>query len=189
MPDKKLTDNEIVKALECCLKNLACIHEKYEPACGIWCEHLHKWCIDFNGKSLKENCSEYKPCCSMPIEKQALDLINRLQAENEQWQGGYMTQKQEIANLEIELKAMRGAANSYKAENERLKDHIQEGVDLAKQLPEMITLTKAEAYKEMADKLTMVFINLFRLNTWQREELKDAVDRILKEKCGVDNEG
>ena len=38
----------------------------------------------------------------------ALDLINRLQAEKQ--------------NLEIELKAMRGAANSYKAENERLKN-------------------------------------------------------------------
>ena len=49
-----------------------------------------------------------------------LDLINRLEEENEQWQSAYMTQKQEIANLEIEFKAMRGAANSYKAENKKL---------------------------------------------------------------------
>lgn len=52
--------------------------------------------------------------------------IAEQQAENEKWQGGYMTQKQEIANLEVELKAMRGAANSYKAENERLWLCIEE---------------------------------------------------------------
>ena len=40
----------------------------------------------------------------------SLDLINRQQAK--------------IADLEIELKAMRGAANSYKAEVERLKEQI-----------------------------------------------------------------
>ncbi len=41
------------------------------------------------------------------LSKATLDLINR--------------QKKRIHWLEIELKAMRGAANSYKAENERLK--------------------------------------------------------------------
>ena len=105
MPNK-LTDNEIVKALEQRIKDLPCIHEKYEPACGMWCEHLHMWCIDFNNKSLKEKCSEYKPCCSMSLEKQALDLINRLQAENER------------------LKEPTSASESLQKENEEYKTEI-----------------------------------------------------------------
>ena len=36
-----MTDNEIVKALECEATEKACVHEVYEPACGIWCKHLH----------------------------------------------------------------------------------------------------------------------------------------------------
>ena len=56
-------------------------------------------------------CSQYgKDCCIVQTGAKALDLINRQQAK--------------IANLEIELKAMRGAANSYKAEVERLEEQI-----------------------------------------------------------------
>jgi SepF-like predicted cell division protein (DUF552 family) len=46
---------------------------------------------------------------------QVVDLINRQKEENEELQ-------RKISELEIELKAMRGAANSYKAEVERLKN-------------------------------------------------------------------
>ena len=38
-------------------------------------------------------------------------------------------------------------------DNERLKNHIQEGIDLAKQIPEMLALAKAEAYKEFDELL------------------------------------
>ena len=38
-------------------------------------------------------------------------------------------------------------------DNERLKNHIQEGIDLAKQIPEMLALAKAEAYKECLEKV------------------------------------
>lgn len=44
--------------------------------------------------------------------------------------------------------------NRLQAEVEGLKNHIQEGIDLAKQIPEMLALTKAEAYKEVWQKLT-----------------------------------
>lgn len=64
----------------------------------------------------------------------ALDLINR--------------QKAEIERLKVELKAMRGAANSYKAEVERLRE--------AYALYEETTGLKwarAEAIKEFAERL------------------------------------
>ena len=59
MPDKKLTDSEIVKALECC-STASCISNK----CHY--EKLHDI-----------------PTCTTKLTKDALDLINRLQAEIE----------------------------------------------------------------------------------------------------------
>ena len=117
--------------------------------------------------------------CNYDLMKSALDLINRLQAEKQ--------------NLEIELQAMRGAANSYKAENERLKNHIQEGIALAKQLPEMITLVKAEAYKECIEKVKE---KSCKINMWHNDIVVktdyqisgEALDNLLKEKVGEDNE-
>ena len=58
-----------------------------------------------NGRSFDEG-----SCYDEALHDLALSLINRQQAK--------------IANLEIELKAMRGAANSYKAEVERLEEQI-----------------------------------------------------------------
>lgn len=49
--------------------------------------------------------------CQEDLHRDALDLINR--------------QKEEVERLEIELKAMRGAANSYKAEVERLEAEFE----------------------------------------------------------------
>ena len=58
MPDKKLTDNEIKKALECCVNNTN--------------EDCNK-CV----------CSGSNVSCVDVLLTNALDLINRLQAENE----------------------------------------------------------------------------------------------------------
>lgn len=86
--EKRLTDKEIVKALEWHLNN-----ENNCAECPlVVIKNSTTYCVDV----LLQN---------------TLDLINRLQAEKQ--------------NLEIELKAMRGAANSYKAENERLLQELQ----------------------------------------------------------------
>ena len=80
MSERKYTDEEIVKALECCAINCSC------DGCPA----------DY--KALDDICSRY-------IKRLALDLINR--------------QKAEIERLNIELDAMRGAANSYKMHCEK----------------------------------------------------------------------
>lgn len=55
-----------------------------------------------------ENCPYCKEkACTERLNRKIISLINRQQAE--------------IERLNIELKAMRGAANYYKAENERLQ--------------------------------------------------------------------
>ena len=123
----KMTDSEIVKALECHLgvDKQRCKHCKY---------------------------TEYGCYCLDRLHPDLLDLFNRLQAEKQ--------------DLEIELKAMRGSANSYKAENERLNAKIENMFsnrsykklyDIAKidiiKLQGQIKTAKAEAYKEFADRL------------------------------------
>lgn len=71
------------------------------------------------------------------------DLINR--------------QKAEIEDLKVELAAMRGAANSFKAEVERLKDYNSNLIDGNTALSNEVLVSKAkaevEAYEEFAEKL------------------------------------
>lgn len=68
-----------------------------------------KYCEGEDGISYCNNCPlyEYDNCVHF-MSQMAREFINRYKAENEK--------------LNIELKAMRGAANSYKAEVERLKN-------------------------------------------------------------------
>lgn len=134
MPDKKLTDSEIVKALECCAdyKNTKC-----------------------KGCPLEESCVDNNICGL------ALDLINRLQAENK--------------SQSIMIKMLKGSIEDYKnsyinqkAENERLKPfeekiaeynshiRVENMLVFASSLEEWLEFmqkTKTEAYKEFAEKL------------------------------------
>ena len=88
----KLTDKEIVKALECCPKNIICGEC---PLCG-------------------------KKDCMNKLYINALDLINRLQAENEDYKALYEGLKAE--HIET-IKAIKHCkAEAYKEFAERLKE-------------------------------------------------------------------
>ena len=92
MPDKKLTDNDIKKALECCSKKIC------------------KQCPNFS-----EDIE-----CSEKLIILALDLINRLQAENEE--------------LKSAINGFRGyedkiKAEAYKEFAERLKTEYAKGMN------------------------------------------------------------
>ena len=86
-----------------------------------------KCCIDDGDRC--DICPLNKKCQSNPFVPfnimYALDLINRKDTQ--------------IKELEVELKAMRGAANSYKLENERLLQKLQQA--------------KSEAIKEFWERL------------------------------------
>ena len=148
MPDKKLTDNEVVKAFrECCVK-----------LNGNFCDECQ-----YNNKGM---------CNDIQMATDILDLINRKDEE----------------------------LNRLQAENERLKNHIQEGIDLAKQIPEMLALTKAKAYKEFADRLKNEIISdtAYGCDTNQHTgyydyqikigDIPEYIDNLLKELVGEDNE-
>jgi hypothetical protein len=190
----KISDNEIVKALECC--------------------------YDLDSSAICHQCPLYQTedCRDGYLGLQAYHLINRLNAEIEEWQGGYMTQKQEIANLEIELKAMRGAANSYKAEIERLKksnrnwrrkvqrlraeNKLLIDNDVSNKYPNCVLVEKgriytrtledydeligdisAEAYKEFAERLKA----MAKANEWNGTICGVDIDNLLKELVGDEN--
>ena len=91
MNDKKLTVKEIVKALECCISGIPC----YKTKCPF---------------KIKEICGDDIKA----LEKYALDLINRLQAENERL-------KKDKENLAYSFANAVGQKMTAKAENERLK--------------------------------------------------------------------
>lgn len=170
MPDRKLTNNEIIKALECCKNCESCDYETTD--CPL-------------GKEME---------CRSILAEYALDLINRLQAEKQ--------------DLEIELKAMRGSSNSYKAENERLKntiavftnnaadfaneidrhkkdkeDAFQFAADIVNAEKIVVAQAKAEAYKEFADRLKIMFRNGDEVSYYEWL-IHYEVDNLLKELVG-----
>lgn len=129
-----------------------------------------------------------KQCDEEPDFQEAINLINH--------------QKSEIDKLDIELKAMRGAANSYKAEVERLKadnkiyieankvigyqrDQRDKEIDeLQKQIDGLDVREnkiKAEAYKEFAEALSNKAEPDENHHWWVR--LLD-IDNLLKEMVG-----
>jgi FtsZ-binding cell division protein ZapB len=104
MPDK-LTDSEIVKALKCCILN----------DCSRNCP------LYYTTLSYRQ--------CREATRKNALDLINRLQAENER----------------------------LKEEKSKLENKIDEIYPLVMQLPNAMKQAKAEAYKECIEKAKDLF--------------------------------
>lgn len=139
MPNK-LTDKEIVKALECCATVPFCNEKTDCPYRGI-------------DDCVKKNTFD------------ALDLINRLQEDKQ--------------NLEIELQAMRNAANGFKAEVERLKKFA-----LIRAFDRFQKEAKTEAYKEFAERLKESSIATF---SWNGIVMVDDIDNLLKELVGEDN--
>ena len=155
MTDKKLTDSEIVKALECCRD----IDIKCET-CQLWTD------------------SE----CTKVLHQATIDLINRLQEENENYSKNNQQMTSDILKLYKELE-------QAKAENERLKTqlYLEKYTDVAKRT------IKAEAYKEFAERLTdRIADHLDQSldnpdgNNYFITDVYTDIDKLLKELVGED---
>ena len=119
------------------------------------------------------NCPYYNlDDCTFELKSKALDLFNRLQAEKQ--------------NLEIELKAMRGAANSYKAENKRLYIAFEENQKATKIWKDKSKTAKAEAYKEFAEKLHEELRIYGIKDKFNKSLFLNVVDKAKKELVGED---
>ena len=154
MPDK-LTDSEIVKALECCQR-------EYDKNC--------KECF-YNKYSITG--------CSGEMLKDALDLINRLQAENERLNiVHHCIDKAILGNQEFAI------ADEYLIAYQNALEHLYNNINL-----------KAEAYKEFAEKSNSIIDSLLeKYSVTDFEEfkavcqvlrgLRNDIDNILKELVG-----
>ena len=120
--DKKLTDNEIIKALECCANCESCDYETTD--CPL-------------GKEME---------CRSILAEYALDLYNRLQTDNEDIKFLYENLKEE--HLEI-IKAIKH--------------------------------TKAEAYKEFAERLKKEKFKINYCGSAYNVVDEDDIDNLLKE--------
>ncbi len=165
-----MTDNEIIKALECCFS------DKFGK-----CEEC----------PLRKHLDEVFSCMRLK-QKLALDLINRQKAEKEALIAGQETlqkyiadQKAEIDRLEVELKAMRGAANSYKAEISRLTVLAELGNMRAndyRAMRDKCKTAKAEGIKEFAERFKKRIA--WRYTALLCKQLNEIMDNLVKEMVG-----
>ena len=132
MPNN-LSDAEIKKALECCQNQLDCVDCK---------------CVDYCPQDINE------------LNALALDLINRLQAENEKYKG-IKEQLGVFWNLLLKLSI---AKRKEKPTLEEFAEAIQE--------------IKAESIKDFARELMLIPRITVR---------KDEIKRLLNEKVGEDD--
>ena len=150
-----MTDNEIKKALECCLK--------YET-------HLEasKWCEECPYKD-DTKCLETLPF-------NALDLINRLQAENERLQDCIDEQDIEISRLYKRIDETKA-----EAEVERLKKSNRNW----RRKVQRLRNAKAEAYKECIEKVNKeLFYWVGTDNCIPYLRVKQVIDNTLDELVG-----
>ena len=173
MPDKKLTDNEIVKALECCSKD------------------------EINGL----NIFTYGGVPMRSLLRYALDLINRLQADAENYKQIAEHQQSVTMDRGFEIKKL-------KAENERLNfvrtrdaqkynekisdqahtncvlyDLYDKAIKEVKELEGKLKTAKAEAYKECID---LVKKKGVKVGVDEICIFENTLDNLSKELVGTD---
>lgn len=217
-----LTDNEIMKALECCdIENKDCVEC---PLQNKWDCHLilRKNLVDFinrktaenkdlfykltgvmhsvdkwlEGDELKQN--EVQRACTM--REKTLRIVEQQITDNERLLDRIDQQVTIIGNLELEVDAMRGAANPYKMHYEKAQAEVEKwwanytlpkegffnmlcgALVYTKTLEEynQFRLTiKAEAIKEFAERLKKIIMIKGRQ--------KDYFENLVKEMAGDTN--
>ena len=87
---------------------------------------------------------------------------------------------QMVENLEIELKAMRGAANSYKAEVERLNFLLKDNWARIEELDKLNEKVKSETTKEVLTKLKEKYANYEPYETLYAHYIWNDIDKLLE---------
>ena len=158
MPDKKLTDNEVVKAKELIKMLREAYNAYYDTSKGM------PYNID---ETLRESAFCLENC---------LNEINRLQAENENYSKNNRQMTSDILKLYKELE-------QAEAENERLKEEIELlHSDYTYKLVKK--KAKAEAYKEFAERLKET---AYHNDAGDYIIFDVDIDNLLKELVGEDN--
>lgn len=163
--NREISDNEIIKGLEYEVnEKTICVHEIYKEACGLWCEHLHKWCANLSSnKNEKNDCPEFIPTIPTKRAKAVLDLINRYQTEIERLNGCVKSEDEIRAIMKSQMTPM-------------VNEIVNEQFDIA------VKLARAEAIKDFAERLTdkaeLVRVNAFR-SKWMISD--EDIDNLVKQ--------
>ena len=159
MPDKKLTDNEIVKALECCGK--------------LHIENIDSFCNEciFKGKAM----------CIGYLCDNSIDLINRLQEENERLQKSYLRNQEIFAEQSLENERLKAEIERLKEKNECYAE-LEQGCYVSG-----YKKIKAEAIKEFAERLKEKSDSRFDYSELVFEISEEDIDNLVKEMAGEDN--
>lgn len=160
MTDHKFTDDDVIKALECCT-NCICNHAKTDTECP-----LVK--MDF--------CKNY-------LMKQSLSLINSQKVEIESLK--IANEKMYSANKEQEAEIER-----LNKEVDRLSQCVLYHDGIVSDLEKDVFNAKAEAYKEFAERLKANMSNIARMEYGGHIYFcvgYDLIDTLVKEMTEVDN--
>lgn len=169
MPDKKPTDAEIKKALECC------VSEQYTCRDCPYQEIKHY--SDDKGFEIMPNGKRYDDwSCERWLNIDLLALLNRLQADRENYKQIAENQQKIILDKAFEIKRL-------KAENERLKEKKEKCFYCTEQANKKISAIKTEAYKEFAEKMEQIHSS----NRVVDISIRNDVKHLLKELVGEDN--
>ena len=164
MTDNKLKDTETIKALKCLFGCVECRECPYSPR------------YEF-------------PLCQQQVAKDALNLINRLQAQNKEL-------AETVHNLTLEKDALFDKAEELKAEVEKLNKEIQITKDAYIMLQTKIEIIKSEAIKEFAERLKNEIINdtAYACDSTQHSgyydyqikigDIPEYIDNLIKEIIG-----
>lgn len=163
MPDKKLTDSEIVKALECCADE---------------------------GTICRECCFLKESECIAAKSKSALDLVNRLQAKNE--------------NLENQATTLTKSISELTNEIERQRKDKEDAFLFAADIVAADKMLKAEEYKECIARVNEIITENYNKHIFDSNDLNDeekdavinfsddvtyAINNLLNEKTGESLQG
>ena len=168
MTDKKLTDNEIIKALECCITS------------------------DCHGCALGHHATgTYNEHCGNDLMKNALDLINRQKAEINRKEKVFIETLRRCALKDEIISEKTAEIERLKAENEELNQKYAWKHKEYMQYRKKHSLFKAEAYKECIEKVKEEIYSQPHSRSLEasveRARIIKIFDNLLKEMVGEDN--
>lgn len=175
-----LSDNEIIKALKCCVND----DEGVRGSCIKGCPLFDK----------DEDCPEF-------LRRNALDLIKRKDADIEEFKKVFdnmadkLVQKDaEIEKLTVQMNAFGAGmkietekAEKAQAEIERLQGLLKEWKKAGYKYADSIDLIKAESIKEFIKNFNLLLENLGDYHALCVYEIKDRLDIVKNEMVGDDN--
>ena len=158
-----MTDNEIIKVLECCV-SAKCI-----------CPHT---CPMLKNKE-----------CLTSLRKNALDLITRQQAEIERLQKEVNLVSMQFQDIQERQEESQAEIDKLNAENMLTMSERNAFRNSFYEVSKQLKIAKSEAFKEFAEKLKEFMHNKFKaLDEYEFEYITERdIDNFVKEMVGENN--